>query len=233
MAPRPLPCKQHKIRRLPGGGRIAAKKPVIYLYPRAPCAATVTLRMAAGQRPTSLLPAPERGGSARGAVLTWRVAAAPDGTLTPPEGPPVASLFWEADHGSARGAAALLPAGARDTFCVPGARAGAWLLSALRAWGLAPREYTEAASFWAPLMEHFPFVQLRLLPQAAWEAMAPLDVEGLPAPVRTLRLFFAWRGLPAYDAEKDRGALPVEPPARSGDASWVVEWGGAELPPLE
>ena len=76
------------------------------------------------------------------------------------------------------------------------------------------------------------FVQIRLLPQPQWEAIAPLAVEGLPAPVRTLRVFLVWRGLPAFDAEKNRGKLPAPAAARSGAASHVVEWGGEELPPL-
>ena len=209
----------------------AVKKPIIYLYPRAACNATVRLRLSEGMRFTTLLPAPDAAGSARGCA-TWRVAAAPDGTLSPPSGPPVASLFWEAARAEGARDTLLLPEGARDTFCVRGGDAGGWLLGALRAWGLTPREYTECATFWAPLMEQHAFVQIRLLPQQQWEAVAPLAVEGLPAPVRTLRVFIVWRGLPAFDAGKNLGALPANAPARSGAASHVVEWGGEELPPL-
>jgi hypothetical protein len=201
-------------------------KPVLYLYPRAPCQATVALRLADGSRLTTLLPQP-CARSARNA--TWRVAAAPDGTLQPPAGPPVTSLFWEATPSSA---ARLLPAQARDTFCVPGPAAGAWLLGALRAWGLSPREATECAQFWAAPMGEHAFVQVRALPQAAWEGIAPLAVAGLPPPLRTLRLFLAWRGLPAFDASRSCGVLPAAPGARCPDTSWVVEWGGQELPAL-
>ena len=202
-------------------------KPILYLYPASPCAATVTLRLTDGSRFTTLLPLPQ---SARRSTATWLVAAQRDGTLQPPTGPPVASLFWEATPSRE---ALLLPEGARDTFCVPGPGAGVWLLEALRAWGLQPREYTECASYWAPLMAEFPFVQVRAVPQAAWEALAPLAVEGMPAPLRCLRIFLAWRGLRGYEAGKDLGSLPPPPPPRSASASYAVEWGGQQLAALQ
>jgi hypothetical protein len=138
-APPALPAKPPLSKQKPQKRKpvAKAKKPIIYLYPRAACSATVRLRLASGLRFTSLLPRPEAG-SARGSA-TWRVAAAPDGTLAPPSGPPVASLFWEAAVSGAR-EASMLPEGARDTFCVRGDDAGGWLLGALRAWGLTPRE---------------------------------------------------------------------------------------------
>ena len=211
-------------------GRPVAKKPIIYLYPSAQCEATVRLALTArGAQLGPLLPAPASA-PLRGAAATWRVAAQPDGTLQPlGGGPPVASLFWEAT--GVAPAAALLPRGARDCHCVPGASAGAWLLGALRAQGLSTREYTECATFWAPDMARHAFVVVRLVPQAQWEALAPLAVEGLPpaAPTRTLRVFVAWRGVPAYLPGADLGALPAAPPpARSASENWVVEWGGQE-----
>ena len=137
-----------------GGARIAAVfamqckhgvgKPVIYLYPEVPLDdVSVTLRVK-GMRLSTLLPTPA---SSSQTHAHWRVAASPDGTLQPlgdhcPPQPPVASLFWEAERPVfARGE--LLPAGASDTFCVPGEGAGQWLLGALSRWGLTPREYTE------------------------------------------------------------------------------------------
>lgn len=215
--PKPLPRKKP-----------VAKKPIIYLYPSAPCEATVHLALRAPRATLGpLLPAPAH---SLPSAATWRVAAQPDGTLQPlAGGPPVASLFWEAT--GAAPPSALLPRGARDTFCVPGAGAGAWLLGALRAQGLSAREYTECASFWAPDMARHAFVVLRLVPQAQWEALAPLAVAGLPpgAPTRTLRVFVAWRGVPAYLPGADLGALPAAPPpARSASENWIVEWGGQE-----
>lgn len=183
------------------------------------------LRLTDGSRLTTLLPVPTSGASGA-RTCSWRVVASPCGTLQPRAGPPVSSLFWEATPSRD---ALLLPDGARDTFVVRGACAGEWLLGALHAWGLAPREYTECASFWAPQMAEHPFVQVRLLPQEAWEAIAPLTVKGLPAPQRTLRVFIAWRGLRAFDPRKHAGALPAPPPAREEGVSYVVEWGGQEV----
>ena len=143
----------------------------------------------------------------------------------------MASLFWEAS-GVAAAAQPLLPArsAARDTFCVAGSLAGQWLLSAGAAWGLSPREYTEFASFWAPLMAEHAFVVLRLVPQQQWEALAPLAVAGMPAqaPTRTLRVFIAWRGVPAFAPSLHQGTLPLAPPSRAREENLVVEWGGQE-----
>lgn len=159
------------------------------------------------------------------------MAAQPDGSLQPLGGPsnppPVASLFWEATGVAAPGA--LLPRGAHDTFCVPGASAGDWLLTALRAKGLSVREYTECASFWAPLFAEHAFVVIRLVPQQQWEAVAPLAVTGLPAAAtRTLRVFVAWRGVQAFSAAANQGSLPGEAPIRHPGENWIVEWGGQE-----
>ena len=117
---------------------------------------------------------------------------------------------------------------------MPGREAGEWLLEALARWGLSPREYTECASFWAPRMQAHAWVQIRLLPAAQWEALAPLTVSGLPAtaPTRTLRVFVAWRGVPAFSAAANQGTLPPQAPSRQPGENWVVEWGGQECPPL-
>ena len=189
---------------------------------------SVSVQGAGAPRMTCLLPAPA---SASPTSAQWRVAAQPDGTLQPrrdastgPPQPPVASLFWEADRdASANGV--LLPPQARDTFCVPGPAAGEWLLGALARWGLSPREYTECASFWAPRMQRHAWVQVRALPQAEWEALAPLAVA--PPMQRTLRVFLAWRGCAEYSAGMDAGVLPQLPLPREG--SWCVEWGGTEI----
>jgi len=204
-------------------------KPVLYLYPSSPCEATVKLRLTDGSRFTTLLPPPQCGGARRSAV-TWLVAAERDGTLQPPTGPPVASLFWEATPSAE---ASLLPQGAKDTFCVAGGAAGEFLLRALCAWGLQPREYTECASYWAPLMAEYAFVHIRVLPQPAWETLAPLAVEGMPAPLHCLRIFLAWRGLRGYEASKNMGTLPPPPPPRSSQISYAVEWGGQQLAALQ
>ena len=165
--------------------------------------------------------------------------AAPDGTLAAADGaaawPPVGSLCYEA-VGLGLDAPLLAPH-AGPSRCVRGGEGGALLLTELARAGLSPREYTEAATFWAPLMAAHAFVQVRLLREEEWAAMCALRVEGLPpGPRRTLRVFIAWRGCAAYDAALDGGAAaaaaaaaapPAPPQAREG--SWVVEWGGVEL----
>ena len=200
-------------------------KPVLYLYPASPCEASVTLRLTDGSRFTTLLPPPQSGGVRR-AAATWLIAAERDGTLQPPTGPPVSSLCWEATPSEE---ARLLPKGAKDTFCVAGSAAGEFLLNALRAWGLQPREYTECASYWAPLMAEHSFVHIRVLPQPEWEELAPLTVTGVPSPLLCIRIFIAWRGLRGFEASKHLGSLPPPPPPRSASSSYAVEWGGQQL----
>jgi len=208
-----------------------AKKPVIYLYPASACGdTTVAVQLSGREVFTTVLPtaacSPHR--------AEWRLSSAlPDGTLQlAAGGPPVSSLFWEA---TGFDAGTLLPEGARDTFCVAGPAAGNWLLTALAAHGLTPREYTEFASFWAPEMQGYNFVHMRFLPQAEIEALAPLKVVGLPGALKKLRLFLAWRGVDAYEERFNLGALPRAPFPRTvaanggGEVSIVVEWGGQEI----
>ena len=76
---------------LAGCGNNMAAKPVIYLYPEEETAVTVRLELDGALTSTY----PDYGDS-------WRVLAAPDGTLTDPEtGRTYYCLFWEGESGAA------------------------------------------------------------------------------------------------------------------------------------
>lgn len=201
-----------------------AHKPIIYLYPIEPLpSVSVSVSLFRQEaRFTGLLPSPSVKSSRN---VTWNVSAQPDGTLRTlgdfSVKPPVTSLFWEAEG---YGGASLLPENATDTFGVKGEDAGEWLLQALACWGLTPREYTECASFWLPIMARHAWVEIRRVSDSEWEALTKL--ESVPPMSNKLRVFLAWRGLSSKPDTK--GVLPPIPPPRVG--SWIVEWGGSELP---
>jgi hypothetical protein len=228
-------------------GSFASSKPVIYLYPTQEMDVSVSVALApSGVRFTTLVPTPTKTDAA-GRAITWRVRATPDGTLDAalPEGYAaawvepgaasssraaattvrVATLFWESDHAQALREALPLPPAA--CFCVPGAALGDWLLHALPRLGLAVREYTEMASFWAAKVGHHPFVLLRFASAEEMAAhVAALAV--LPVPDVLIRVFLLCRGV----AQLVAGAAAVLPAAadvapRRGFTA--VEWGGSEL----
>lgn len=208
--------------------KCAVKKPVIYLYNYAG-PVTVSVAPSGGAVITSTVPPAAEGAGFGAQSATWSVIAAPDGTLSLADKStpfPVSSLFWE----STLPANVRLLGGAGPTRCVARANVSDYLFRLFHAAGLSTREYTEAAQFWAPLMEKHAFVVARLLTAEEWGALAPLTVS--PAPEHTLRVFIVWRGVKEYDAALDAapvegggGAAPLPP--RSG--RWVVEWGGAEI----
>ena len=74
----------------------------------------------------------------------------------------------------------------------PGAAAGGWLLRALPRLGLSVREATDMAQFWAPRMAGHAAILLHFMPQAAWDAVAALEVS--PPPDAVLRVFMCWAG---------------------------------------
>lgn len=88
--------------------------------------------------------------SAAATTAEGKAAAAHSSSSPPPPAAAVtvSSLFWESEAPPGVGAALWGPAAASEVFCVPGAGAGDWLLRALPRLGLAPREYTDMATFW-------------------------------------------------------------------------------------
>lgn len=181
----------------------APEKPVIYLYPEAETAVTVTLDLEG--RLTCVYPAMERG--------AWTVTAQPDGTLTDAQGQTYNYLYWEgvsdADYDLSQG------------FCVSGADTAAFLEDALSQLGLTRREANEFIVYWLPRMEPNPY-NLISFQTDAYTSHAALTVT--PEPDSLLRVFMVWKPL---ETPVDVPAQSLPAFSRSGFT--VVEWGGAEL----
>ena len=177
------------------------EKPVIYLYPEAETAVTVTVDFKGDF--TVTIPPYENG---------WTVIAAPDGTLTDKDGKTYPYLFWEGKTN------VLLPMD--EGFCVKGEETETFLLDILPRLGLIEREYTEFIDFWLPRMEGNPYNVISFQTDA-YEALAPLTVS--PAPDAVLRVFMSFR---ASETPVELPEQEIESFTRHGFT--VVEWGGEE-----
>ena len=177
------------------------EKPVIYLYPEAETAVTVTVDFKGDF--TVTIPPYENG---------WTVTASPDGTLTDKDGKTYPYLFWEGKT------EILLPMD--EGFCVKGEDAEAFLLDLLPRLGLIEHEYTEFIDFWLPRMEDNPYNVITFQTDA-YEALAPLTVS--PAPDAVLRVFMSFR---ASETPVELPEQKIESFTRHGFT--VVEWGGEE-----
>lgn len=179
-------------------------KPVIYLYPGAETAVTVTLDYDGELICT--YPAYDGG---------WTVTAQPDGTLTDAAGQTYNYLYWEGVSGTEYDFS--------QGFCVPGEDTAAFLEDALAQLGLDRREANEFIVYWLPQMEPNAY-NLIAFQSGAYTDHAHLTVT--PEPDSVLRVFMAWKAL---DAPIDIPAQDLPAFDRTGFA--VVEWGGAEVQP--
>ena len=178
------------------------EKPVIYLYPEAETDVTVRLDYAGDL--TCTYPAYDG---------AWRVAAAPDGTLTDESGQTYRYLYWEGTDN--------VQYDFSEGFCVPGSETAAFLEDALAQLGLTRAEANEFIIYWLPQMEQNAY-NLISFQQSAYTDAARLTIT--PQPDTLLRVFMAWKPLTS--------AVEIVPqtltaPERTGFTA--VEWGGSEV----
>lgn len=178
------------------------EKPVIYLYPEAETDVTVRLDYAGDL--TCTYPAYD---------CAWRVAAAPDGTLTDERGQTYRYLYWEGTDN--------VQYDFSEGFCVPGSETAAFLEDALAQLGLTRPEANEFIIYWLPQMEQNAY-NLISFQQSAYTDAARLTIT--PQPDTLLRVFMAWKPLTR--------AVEIVPqtltaPERTGFTA--VEWGGAKV----
>lgn len=178
------------------------EKPVIYLYPEAETDVTVRLDYAGDL--TCTYPAYDG---------AWRVAAAPDGTLTDERGQTYRYLYWEGTDN--------VQYDFSEGFCVPGEETAAFLEDALAQLGLTRAEANEFIIYWLPQMEQNAY-NLISFQQSAYTDAARLTIT--PQPDTLLRVFMAWKPLTR--------AVEIVPqtltaPERTGFTA--VEWGGAKV----
>ena len=178
------------------------EKPVIYLYPEAETDVTVQLDYVGGL--TCTYPTYD---------CAWRVAAAPDGTLTDERGQTYRYLYWEGVDD--------VQYDFSEGFCVPGEETAAFLEDALAQLGLTRAEANEFIIYWLPQMEQNAY-NLISFQQSAYTDAAQLTIT--PQPDTLLRVFMAWKPLTK--------AVEIAPqtltaPERTGFTA--VEWGGAKV----
>ena len=178
------------------------EKPVIYLYPEAETDVTVRLDYAGDL--TCTYPAYD---------CAWRVAAAPDGTLTDERGQTYRYLYWEGVDN--------IQYDFSEGFCVPGEETAAFLEDALAQLGLTRAEANEFIIYWLPQMEQNAY-NLISFQQETYTDAAKLTIT--PQPDTLLRVFMAWKPLTK--------AVEIAPqtltaPERTGFTA--VEWGGAKV----
>ena len=178
------------------------EKPVIYLYPEAETDVTVQLDYVGDL--TCTYPAYDG---------AWRVAAAPDGTLTDESGQTYRYLYWEGTDN--------VQYDFSEGFCVPGSETAAFLEDALAQLGLTRAEANEFIIYWLPQMEQTAYNLISFQSDAYTDA-AKLTIT--PQPDTLLRVFMAWKPLTS--------AVEISPqlltaPERTGFTA--VEWGGAKV----
>ena len=178
------------------------EKPVIYLYPEAETDVTVQLDYVGGL--TCTYPTYD---------CAWRVAAAPDGTLTDERGQTYRYLYWEGVDD--------VQYDFSEGFCVPGEETAAFLEDALAQLGLTRAEANEFIIYWLPQMEQNAY-NLISFQQETYTDAAKLTIT--PQPDTLLRVFMAWKPLTK--------AVEIAPqtltaPERTGFTA--VEWGGAKV----
>ena len=178
------------------------EKPVIYLYPEAETDVTVRLDYACDL--TCTYPAYDG---------TWRVTAAPDGTLTDESGQIYRYLYWEGVDN--------VQYDFSEGFCVPGEETAAFLEDALAQLGLTRAEANEFIIYWLPQMEQNAYNLISFQSDAYTDA-AKLTIT--PQPDTLLRVFMAWKPL---TSAVEISPQPLTAPERTGFTA--VEWGGAKV----
>ena len=178
------------------------EKPVIYLYPEAETDVTVRLDYAGDL--TCTYPAYD---------CAWRVAAAPDGTLTDERGQTYRYLYWEGTDN--------VQYDFSEGFCVPGSETAAFLEDALAQLGLTRAEANEFIIYWLPQMEQNAY-NLISFQQETYTDAAKLTIT--PQPDTLLRVFMAWKPL---TSAVEISPQPLTAPERTGFTA--VEWGGAKV----
>ena len=178
------------------------EKPVIYLYPEAETDVTVRLDYAGDL--TCTYPAYD---------CAWRVAAAPDGTLTDESGQTYRYLYWEGTDN--------VQYDFSEGFCVPGSETAAFLEDALAQLGLTRTEANEFIIYWLPQMEQNAYNLISFQSDAYTDA-AKLTIT--PQPDTLLRVFMAWKPL---TSAVEISPQPLTAPERTGFTA--VEWGGAKV----
>lgn len=185
------------------GKPIAARKPVIYLYPEETTEVSVELEYDGVL--TTTYPAYNNG---------WKVTAEPDGTLTNhADGREYSYLFWE---GEGYGEMDF-----SEGFVVKGEDTVSFLQDKLSEMGMTPREYNECIVYWLPYMQDNAY-NLISFQWENYDESAKLNIT--PEPDNMLRVFMAFKAI-----EEPIDVPEQKLPVLEREGFTVVEWGGTEV----
>ena len=183
----------------------AAKKPVIYLYPKKVTDVHVELELMESELNTTY-PKYNNG---------WDVTAYPDGTLlNKADNTHHKYLFWDSVNCHTR-------FDFSNGFCVAGSDTESFLKEKLTYMGLNEQEMNEFIVYWLPLMEHNAY-NLISFQGDAYTDSAKLDIT--PTPDSECRVFMAYVPL-----EKNVNIEPQQLDTFERKGFSVVEWGGVEV----
>lgn len=183
---------------------MAAKKPVIYLYPEEEMEVRVELQLSG-----------ELGCTYPSYGSGWTVLAHPDGRLTNlSDGRNYDYLFWE-------GKLDMKACDFSNAACVKGEDTAAFLEKYLDEAGLNASEIDDFISYWLPQMEDHEY-NLISFSTDSYEEAAQLNV--YPKPDSELRIFMTFKEI---SEAVDCAMTSPKPFSREGFT--VVEWGGCEI----
>ncbi|KAJ7182242.1 hypothetical protein C8R43DRAFT_1092987 [Mycena crocata] len=234
-------------------------KPVIYLFSPDIIDASVSLTLTREWELSVVYPVvPAKPAVGGGETIQWSVHTHPDGSLTERStGLDVAYLFWEAltNRGipiSPPGSPVLgQPLGEAfspitcdlspaNSVLLTVSNMTPYLDQALQALGLHTEARTSFITYWLPSFLKHTHIALRFVPQAAYEAVARLDIT--PAPDVVTRVFMVFKGVAEENLGEWYSSLSTEDPKqwkevvdvdveRALDATLfrVLEWGGMEV----
>ena len=185
------------------GNLIAARKPVIYLYPEE--TTDISVKLEYNGELTVTFPTYNEG---------WNITARPDGTLTNhADGREYSYLFWE---GEGYGEMDF-----SEGFVVKGEDTVSFLQDKLSEMGMTAREYNEFIVYWLPYMQDNAY-NLISFQWENYDESAKLNIT--PKPDNMLRVFMAFKAM-----DKPIDVPEQKLPVLEREGFTVVEWGGTEV----
>ncbi|KIY48347.1 hypothetical protein FISHEDRAFT_65848 [Fistulina hepatica ATCC 64428] len=230
-------------------------KPVIYVFSPQPLEVTVKLSLVPQWEISHIYPIIPVTSTPSGEELTWRVKTHENGSLTELNtGLDVSYLFWEAKTtgtpASLNGRVCMdmdfCPLSSKltpnNSVLLPINSVTPYLNNVLRALGLHTEAVTSFITYWLPSLSKHAYVALRLVPQAAYEKVAPLAI--IPTPDVVTRIFMLFKGIEdvsigewqnareraSHDITFWKDLVAVDVEATTDAKKYrVIEWGGMEV----
>lgn len=149
----------------------------------------------------------------------WSIETNPDGSITH-KGRSYQYLFWEGLSGSTK-----VPVDPSVGFLVEKDSLVEFFEQKLDRLGFNSKEQADFITYWVPKMINHPRCYIHLIINEEYDAVATHRI--LPKPDHLVRVFVFWAGLPdGFTPE----LTPQEIPTSKLSGTYVLEWGGTEIP---